>query len=415
MMTYEAACEALMGALPMFQRTGPAAYKADLDGTWEVMEFLERPDLKMPPVIHIAGTNGKGSVCTMIAQALQDSGHKVGLFTSPHLVDFRERIRINGRCIPKEAVVAFVEDFAARGPAFFGDNMPSFFEMTFGMACAHFVAEAVNVVVLETGMGGRLDSTNIFPRPLLSVITNVGLDHQAFLGNDVRSIAAEKAGIIKDGVPVVLGRMRPEAQSVMLSRALQVGAEVHYAPAAAVEATYRAENESTALKALEVLGREHPKFKVENPQRSVQSAVWPGRWQWLEDSPVGANVLVDCAHNADGLARWLEGIEKLKSPQVHIVFGTVADKPVKDVVPVLASLENAVYYWCAADIPRAKAAEDLKTEMHTHGLNGQAFESVAAAFEKARNAALSGELVAVVGSIFVAAEVLKASGAPICD
>lgn len=414
MMTYEEACEALMGALPMFQRTGPAAYKADLDGTWEVMTFLERPDLKMPPVIHVAGTNGKGSVCTMMAQALQDSGHKVGLFTSPHLVDFRERIRINGRCILKEAVVAFVEDFAQRGPAFFGANMPSFFEMTFGMACAHFVAEAVDVVVLETGMGGRLDSTNIFPRPLITVVTNVGLDHQAFLGNDIRSIAAEKAGIIKDGVPVILGRMRPEALSVMLTRALQVGAEVHYAPAA-TEATYRAENEATALKALEVLRNEHPQFKFGDPIESVRKAVWPGRWQWLAETPAGAQVLVDCAHNADGLARWLEGIEKLSPSKIHVVFGTVADKPVKDVVPVLASLENAEFYWCAADIPRAKSAEDLKAEMRTRGLHGESFESVAAAHDTAKNAAQAGELVAVVGSIFVAAEVLKASGVPICD
>lgn len=414
MMTYEEACEALMGALPMFQRTGPAAYKADLDGTWEVMSFLERPDLEMPPVIHVAGTNGKGSVCTMITQALQDSGHKVGLFTSPHLVDFRERIRINGRCIPKEAVVAFVEDFAQRGPAFFGANMPSFFEMAFGMACAHFVAEAVDVVVLETGMGGRLDSTNIFPRPLLTVVTNVGLDHQAFLGNDIRSIAAEKAGIIKDGVPVVLGRMRPEAQSVMLTRALQVGAEVHYAPAAK-EATYRAENEATALKALEVLHNEHSRFRFDDPEQSVRKTVWPGRWQWLLETPAGAGVLVDCAHNADGLARWLEGIEKLNPSKIHVVFGTVADKPVQDVVPSLATLKNAEFYWCAADIPRAKAAEDLKAEMRTHGLHGASFESVPAAHDTAKSAARAGELVSVVGSIFVAAEVLKASGAPICD
>ena len=413
-MSYEEACEALMGALPMFQRTGPAAYKADLDGTWEVMAFLKRPDLEMPPVIHVAGTNGKGSVCSMIAKALEGSGHKVGLFTSPHLVDFRERIRINDRCITKDAVVAFVEDFAERGPAFFGENMPSFFEMTFGMACAHFVAEAVDVVVLETGMGGRLDSTNIFPQPLMTVVTNVGLDHQAFLGNDIRSIAAEKAGIIKDGVPAVLGRMRPEAQSVMLTRALQVGAEVHYAPVAAAT-TYRAENEATALKALEILGVEHPEFKVEDAQQSVHAAVWPGRWQWLTETPARARVLVDCAHNADGLVRWLEGIAALKPAKIHVVFGTVADKPVEDVVPTIEALQNATHYWCAADIPRAKAADNLQQEMQSHGLEGKSFPSVAAAFEMAKNAAQAGELVAVVGSIFVAAEVLKASGVPICD
>lgn len=425
-MSYAEACEALYGALPMFQRTGPAAYKIDLSGTRAVMAFLGRPDSQMPPVIHVAGTNGKGSVCTMVAHALQLAGHRVGLFTSPHLVDLRERIRVNGACIPEDKVTAMVADFLARSEGAFPSGPPSFFEMTFGMACLHFVAEQCDVVVLETGMGGRLDSTNIFAKPLVTAITNVGLDHQAFLGPDIRSIAAEKAGIVKDGVPVVMGRMRPEAQSVVLTQALRVGAEVHYAPVAdrTAEATaahqgspYRAENEATALKVLEVLGAEHPAFRLsEQAARvGVQSAVWPGRWQWLEETAQGARVLVDCAHNADGMAEWLRGFAALgvEPAKVQLVFGTVSDKDLSAIQAVLPR-DFGGYCWCAADIPRALSAVDLQASMASWG-PAVAHESVADAFAAACHAAPSGGLVAVVGSIFVAAEALAAAGQAICQ
>lgn len=423
-MTYAEACEALMGALPMFQRTGPAAYKIDLTGTHRVMTFMRRPDLAMPPVVHVAGTNGKGSVCTMVAHALQNAGHRVGLFTSPHLVDFRERIRVNGQCVSEDRIVDMVSDFQERGKAFFGTNMPSFFEMTFGMACAHFVAESCDIVVLETGMGGRLDSTNIFPNPVVTAITNVGLDHQVFLGDDIRSIASEKAGILKDGVPVVLGRMRPEAQSVVLNQALKVGVEVHYSTIAEEErmgrhagSPYRRENEATAEKILQVLGQETPQFsmEVEAIRRGVSSAVWPGRWHWLPESKTGARVLVDCAHNADGMKRWKLGVESLGVPleQIQVVFGTAADKDLTDLADRLP-LNCGGYHWCAADIPRAMSPEQVCLAMKDHQ-PAHIHVSVAAAFAAAQEAATSGGLVCVVGSIFVAAEVLSAAGWSICQ
>lgn len=417
-MTYAEACEALFGALPMFQRTGPAAYKIDLAGTRAVMAAMGRPDLQMPPVIHVAGTNGKGSVCTMVARGLELSGFRVGLFTSPHLLDFRERIRVNGECIPKSAVAEMVGAFFEVAEGAFPDGPPSFFEMTFGMACQHFVSEGCDVVVLETGMGGRLDSTNIFPQPLVTAITNVGLDHMTFLGPDIRTIAGEKAGIVKDGVPVVMGRMRPEAQSVVLAKALQVGAEVHYAGAvtgaAGSGSPYRAENEATALKVLEVLGTEHPRFAMpaEEARERVAGAVWPGRWQWLSMEP---RVLVDCAHNSDGLAQWRRGVEALgiAPADMQLVFGTVTDKDLDEVEALLPQGWGG-YHWCAADIPRALPAASLAARL-SKWQPAVVHESVAEAMAAAQAAVKPGGMVAVVGSIFVAAEALAAAGCAVCQ
>ena len=210
-LTYEEAVHLLFTQLPMFQRQGAPAYKANLEATKRVCRMLGNPE-KHLKFVHVAGTNGKGTVSHMLAAAFQLSGHKVGLFSSPHLVDFRERIRVNGQCIPESAVVAFVQQWQANE----GWGTPSFFELTFGLALVHFHASQCDVVVLETGMGGRLDSTNVIPTAELCVVTNIGLDHQQFLGPDIRSIAREKAGIFKASVPVVLGPMRPEAQSEML-------------------------------------------------------------------------------------------------------------------------------------------------------------------------------------------------------
>ena len=226
-MTYLEATDWLFQQLPMFQRQGPAAYKANLDGTKYVLEKMGRPDLHLEGVIHVAGTNGKGSVCAAVSNALVETGFRVGLFTSPHLDDFRERMQVCGEMPPESWVAERVNRFREELPTW--SYQPSFFEWTFGLALLWFVEEQVDVVVLETGMGGRLDSTNIFPTPLVTAVTNIGWDHQQFLGNDIRSIAAEKAGILKDGVPVVLGRMRPEAQSVILAAALRSGSEVYYA------------------------------------------------------------------------------------------------------------------------------------------------------------------------------------------
>ena len=407
-MTYPEALDILFSSLPMFQREGPAAYKRDLDGTWGVLEMCDRPDKCWADrrVIHVAGTNGKGSVCHALSSSLTAAGLRVGLFTSPHLVDFRERIRVNGEMMSEEAVSGFVERY--RGQWLKLGRRPSFFELTFGMAVCHFQNEKADVLVLETGMGGRLDSTNIFEQPLVTVVTNIGLDHQQFLGQDIRSIATEKAGILKTGRPVVLGRMRPVAKSVVLQRAMELGAEMYYAGSEEYvlgAGPYEGENLATARAVLNCVRAE-----LRLPEIELRTNAPRGRWQWLEPTASGADVLVDCAHNEDGLERVMSGVldemERRKG-ELHIVFGTVADKE-DGIEALLAHLpEGAKYYWCAADVPRALNVLTLKNRAESIGRTGRTFDSVTAAFIAAKDATNGpAELVFVGGSIFVVAEVL---------
>ena len=405
-MTYAEATAWLFQQLPMFQRQGAAAYKADLSGTYRVLDVLGRPDLRLDHVVHVAGTNGKGSVCTAIANALQAQGKRVALFTSPHLEDFRERMRINGAVPEEQWVVEFIQRMRPEVES--AGFVPSFFEWTFGMALVWFAEQDVDVVVLETGMGGRLDSTNVFPQPLLTVVTNIGLDHQQFLGEDIRSIAREKAGIIKDGVPLVMGRMRPEAQSVLLETANRFGAEVHYAGVAseAGEAgPHWPENRGTAHKALEVLKATPFGSDWEVPPlEAITKSGHPGRWQWLRPAPSGARILLDCAHNLDGLHRTLGAIEALECDGLLVVFGGVNDK---DINGALAAMPNVgSYYFCAAQIPRALPSATLADHAADVGLSGQAYGTVEAALEAALADAQPNDLVAVFGSVFIAGEVL---------
>ncbi len=400
-MTYDEAVNVLFTQLPMFQRQGPAAYKVDLDGTHAVLELLGHPEEGLH-VVHVAGTNGKGSVCHRVAAALQEAGYRVGLFTSPHLKDFRERIRVNGVPMPEQEVVDFVEAFRGRWAE------PSFFELTFGMALAHFAAQQVDVAVLETGMGGRLDSTNVFPQPLVTAITNVGLDHQQFLGQTIRAIAAEKAGIIKDGRPVVVGRMRPEALSVVHEHALRQAAEVYDAPPEHGPTRVEAENAATARAICRVLDRE-PGWSV--PEAAIARGFahyreltgQRGRMEWLAPTPSGARVLADCAHNLDGLTALVAALNDVPHRALHVVFGTVADK---DMGPIWPVLPKGQYCWCAADIPRARSAEALAEEARLHGLKGLACGAVEAAVAAAYAAAAEGDLVLITGSIFTVAEAL---------
>ncbi|MEY5043529.1 MAG: hypothetical protein RJA19_756 [Bacteroidota bacterium] len=407
-MTYAEAVEVLFGQLPMFQREGAAAYKVGLEGTQRVLAMCGNPEVGLA-AIHVAGTNGKGSVCHQVAAVLQEAGYKAGLFTSPHLLDFRERIRINGVPVAEEQVVAFVDQYREVW------GKPSFFELTWAFALHVFRAEVVDIAVVETGMGGRLDSTNILPRPLITAVTNVGLDHQAFLGPDVWSIAREKAGIFKEGVPVVLGKMRPEAQSIMLEQSLRTGSEVHYAAPEAMwegEAPYAAENRATARKVLEVLddlpGWKVPAEAVERGLRDYKVLTGQrGRWTFLPPTASGARVLVDCAHNIDGLSRTVGAVRDLVAKtggQLHVVFGTVSDKSVEEVLPLLPS--EALFYWCAASIPRAMGAEELERRARACGFEGRPFGSVSAALDCARAEAGPHDLIWVTGSIFVVAEVL---------
>lgn len=411
---YERAVDALFTQLPMFQRQGPPAYKADLGATRRVCQALGNPE-RVLRVVHVAGTNGKGTVCHMVAAVLQQAGFRVGLFTSPHLVDFRERIRVNGVCMPEAAVV----DFVGRWQEADGEwGQPSFFELTFGMALDHFQREACDVVVLETGMGGRLDSTNVVPSPEVTCVTNVGLDHQAFLGDDVPSIAREKAGIFKDGVPVVLGPMRPEALSEMLSASLKTSSEVHYARD--VEPDLRRlgldsdspvdrANISTAFAVLRVLTARGWEISPEDTADGLRNhralTGQRGRWQRVV-VPGRPEVILDGAHNADGVRTTVSELlvqTKKRRGRLWVVWGAVADKDPASVMSLLPA--EARYVWCAADIPRAmnpNAVAQVRPE-----LNGQVSTTAVEALKTALEMAENRDVVWVGGSLFVVGDVLR--------
>ena len=354
-MNYQEAVDVLFTKLPMFQRSGPTAYKANLDGTKFVCSMLGNPenDLKY---IHIAGTNGKGTVAHMLSAILQSAGYKVGLFTSPHLVDFRERIRINGVMIEENDVIDFVGEFREMW------GSPSFFELTFGMALRCFSRSKVDIVILETGMGGRLDSTNIIPTAEVCVVTNVGLDHQKFLGSTICEIAGEKAGIIKHGIPVVLGKMRPEAQSVVLEHALKKSSEMHYGrfvPEGLSDdfSPCFKENAATAYETVRVLKLQgwdiDEKSVIDsiNNYRTISGQM--GRGEFLHASEGLGSLIIDCAHNIDGVEALMSSLQG----KLHIVFGTVGDKDPNGVLDLIP--KDSVMYWCSADIVRAMDVEKL--------------------------------------------------------
>jgi dihydrofolate synthase/folylpolyglutamate synthase len=411
---YQEAVDALFTQLPMFQRQGPAAYKAHLGATRTVCQVLGNPERDLR-FVHVAGTNGKGTVCHMVAASLQAAGHKVGLFTSPHLVDFRERIRVNGAMISKESVVDFVERWQTTD----GWGTPSFFELTFGMALDHFRTEACDIVVLETGMGGRLDSTNVIPTAEVCVITNIGLDHQQFLGPDIRSIAREKAGILKDGVPVVLGPMRPEAQSEILQVALRTASESHAAREASADwledgttphgdSPFERANRQTALATLRILAPSwslhdsHMRSGILGHRKLTHQA---GRWQWIQLME-GPSLVLDGAHNLDGVQGIVQGLVRASQRtkgRLHVVWGCVGDKDPTDVMSLLPV--DATYHWCRADIPRAMPLERL-TSIRPE-LGGQAHPTALDAVQAAIRGASIHDLIWVGGSLFVVGDVLR--------
>ena len=398
-MNYQEAIDVLYTKLPMFQRIGPAAYKANLDGTKAVCSMLGNPenDLKY---IHIAGTNGKGTVAHMLSAILQSAGYKVGLFTSPHLVDFRERIRINGEMIKENDVIDFVEEFLEMW------SFPSFFELTFGMALRCFSRSKVDIVILETGMGGRLDSTNVIPTAEVCVVTNVGLDHQQFLGSTIREIAHEKAGILKHGIPVVLGKMRPEAQSVVLEHALKKSSEMHYGKFVPeglsddLSPSFK-ENAATAYETARVLklqGWDINEISVIdsiNNYRTISGQI--GRGEFLHASGGLGSLIIDCAHNIDGVEALMSSLQG----KLHIVFGTVGDKDPSGVLDLIP--KDSVMYWCSADIVRAMNVEKLAGFGTSVGLSGECYGSVGDAVEAARRATfdVESEQAVVCGSVFV--------------
>lgn len=406
-MNYKQTIDYLFSQLPMFHRIGPAAYKANLDNITALGNILGNPQDKFRS-IHIAGTNGKGSTSHLLASVLQESGYRTGLFTSPHLRDFRERIRINGRMIPEAEVVSFVEKMKNE----FQTIQPSFFEMTTALAFDYFAKNKVAIAVLETGMGGRLDSTNIIT-PLVSVITNISSDHTQFLGDTPEKIASEKAGIIKAGVPVIIGETQKETEKVFREKAKKTGSEIFFADQlikehpyqTSLKGNYQQKNMKAVLQAIAVLQNKGFKITGENIRHGflkvVENTGLMGRWQKLSGSPL---TICDVGHNKDGIKEVVKQLSETPHKKLHFVLGMVSDKNHDEVLALLP--KDAVYYFCKPDLPRGLDAGELKAKAADSGLKGEKYPSVKDAFQAAKKTADNDDLVFVGGSTFVVAEVV---------
>ena len=408
-MNYQEALDFLYSQLSVFQRDGAKALELKLDRTLQFMHYLSDPH-KAFKSVHVAGTNGKGSVSHMTASVLQYAGYKVGLYTSPHLKDFRERIRIDGDCISEDKVIRFVESHRS----FIEEFKPSFFELTVAMAFEYFASQAVDIAVIEVGMGGRLDSTNVIT-PLLSVITNISYDHKEFLGDTLPKIALEKAGIIKPGIPVVIGEYQEETFPVFQRQAKVMHSELIKAYEQNqpqwllntedfdLQGPYQQKNRCTVITVIQELiaqGWEIDEQAIEiGMKNTAQSTGLMGRWQWIEP-----RVLCDTAHNAAGLAFVLKRLGELKYPQLHIVLGVVSDKDLAEILPLFP--KSARYYFVAPNINRALPAEVLKNQAQTFGLAGDTFTSVSSGLTAAKEEASPDELVFVGGSTFTVAEIV---------
>jgi dihydrofolate synthase/folylpolyglutamate synthase len=397
--------------LPMYQRQGGPALKKDLTNSLAFSKHLDQPESKYAS-IHVAGTNGKGSTSHMIASVLQSAGYKVGLYTSPHLKDFRERIRVNGEMIPEEEVVDFVE----RNISFLEEHQLSFFELTVGMAFDHFARQQVDVAVVEVGLGGRLDSTNIL-NPVVSVITNIGLDHTQFLGDTLPEIAFEKGGVIKPGIPVVIGEVQTETFPVFEELAEERKASLHIANqlsdfknhegAVAYETDlvgdYQKKNVQTALKTFELLKGQGYELSEEEIRNGLLNVVTntglKGRYQVLRTKP---KVICDTAHNREGLELVLEQLLKEGAERLHFVLGVVNDKDLSTVLPLFP--KEASYYFCRPDIPRGLDIEALMEKARAYGLIGFSYNGVEEAYSNALENAGKEDLIYVGGSTFVVAE-----------
>ena len=407
-MNYKETAEWMFEKLPMYQQQGKTAYRKDLTNTLLLAKHLGNPenDLKF---IHIAGTNGKGSTAHTLTSILMEAGYKVGLFTSPHLKDFRERIKINGEEISEEYVV----DFIANNKEFFEQNNLSFFEMTTGLALQYFKDEKVDIVVMETGMGGRLDSTNIII-PIVSVITNIGLDHVQFLGDTLEKIAGEKAGIIKQNIPVIIGEYTPEIKPVFEQTAKEKNAPIYFASDlqnAALESdlkgAYQKSNMKTVKQAIDVINQTG-EFKISAQAcrlgmlSVVKNTGLLGRWQVLQQNPT---VICDTAHNKHGLTIVLQQLKESTYDNLHIVLGLVNDKDLKEILSLFPT--NSKYYFCSPNISRGLDVSILAEKATEFSLIGNSFSSVSEAYKSAASQALPTDLIYVGGSTFVVAEILN--------
>ena len=428
-MNYSETLEWMFNQLPMYQLIGAAAYKANLNNTIQLLDLLGNPHRNFKSV-HVAGTNGKGSVSHTLASVFQEAGYKTGLYTSPHLRDFRERIRINGEMIPEENVVQFIDTYKDK----FVNMELSFFEMATGMAFDYFSKEQVDIAIIEVGMGGRLDSTNLIT-PELSIITNIDLDHTKFLGDTRAKIAYEKAGIIKPGIPVVIGETHPETRQVFIDKAQECGSPIYFADQIfdcdkihiesyteqqfdvwknselymeALEiplmGNYQQKNLATEMCALDLL---RDKFGLSDDHlrdgigRVIRNTHLMGRWQILNKDPL---TIADTGHNVAGIKEVVMQLAEMNYDKLHFVLGMVNDKDIDSVLQLLP--HSAEYYFCKADIPRGLDAHLLAEKAFEMGLRGQVFESVSHAYRSAVNNAHFGDVVFIGGSNFTVAEVV---------
>jgi len=430
---YKSTLDFLYTQLPVYQRVGRQAYKIDLNNIIELCKHFGNP-FQEYPCIHIAGTNGKGSTAHLLSSVLQAHGYKVGLYTSPHYKDFRERIKISGKYISRKYVVEFVKE----NKSIFQKIKPSFFEITVALAFKYFADEKIDIGVIETGLGGRLDSTNIIS-PILSIITNISFDHQQFLGNTLESIAGEKAGIIKQGIPVVIGETQKVPSKVFKAVAKTNDSKIYFADKnyqvelkkenlthswfnvsrkkskdnwfvnpttfkVNLHGAYQAKNITTVLQSLEVLQKHFPlkESKIKAAFSNLKKETnFKGRWQLLSEQPA---VICDSAHNEGGLKLAMQQIENAKFNQLHCVLGMVNDKSIEKMLKFFPS--DANFYFCRPNIPRGLSVDKLKAKADEIGLKGKSYSSVKNALKAAKRKATSKDLIYVGGSTFVVAEVI---------
>ncbi|MGR6088144.1 MAG: bifunctional folylpolyglutamate synthase/dihydrofolate synthase [Arcticibacter sp.] len=430
-MTYRQCLEYLYSQLPMFHRIGPAAYKANLDNTISIMRMLGNPEHGFR-CIHVAGTNGKGSTSHMLASILQEAGYKTGLFTSPHLKDFRERIRINGKMISRQKVVSFVQRYRDG----FESIQPSFFEWTAGLAFEHFRNSKVDIAVIETGLGGRLDSTNVV-QPMLSLITNVQWDHMNLLGNTLGKISKEKAGIIKQNTPVIIGTTQNETERVFRTVAKKHKANIQFADQlyrikssgesrsgeitrfdvlrnkktilsglkCGLAGSYQKHNIPLVLAAIETLRELGIRVSEKEMRKGLKNVKTNtgirGRWEVISKKPL---TIADTAHNKDGIIAVVNQLKRIKYKNLHLVLGAVNDKDISSMLALFP--KTGTCYFCKPNIPRGLDAKQLKILAESIGLQGEAYPSVKKALQAARKKSVSSDLIYIGGSTFVVAEAL---------
>ncbi len=405
-MTYQETVQWMFSQLPMYQRQGKTAFKKDLNNILKLSEHLQNPETKFKS-IHVGGTNGKGSVSHMLASILQEAGYKVGLYTSPHLKDFRERIRINGIPIRKNCVINFIK----RNKKFLEENNLSFFEMTVGMAFEYFAKKQVDIAIIEVGLGGRLDSTNII-KPVLSVITNISFDHTQMLGDTLEKIAFEKAGIIKKNTPVIIGETTEETTNVFKNVAKEKHSDIYFVNKNSelsyksdLTGIYQQKNIRTVLQAIKILKQKG--FKIND--KAIKSGLLKvkgntglrGRWEIIQENP---KIILDTAHNEAGIKYVIKQLLQQNYEHLHIVLSFVNDKNLKNILPLFP--KDAIYYFSKAQIPRALNEVELQEQAKKYGLKGKIYQNIAKALAEAKKSANKNDVIFVGGSTFTVAEIV---------